>query len=195
MKPLNGNIYLVTLLLFCLGTSKGIKAQTINGDTVYVDERTEVAIKFPSMPTNFYTNPADAAYNFKTLGNGFTIIAKSKNAKLAKLTVIESKRNHTFFLVYKKGINFLDLKETDHDYSTLKKLKDHVREREGLEADYTAAISLADTLFGAGDYVGAKMYYEKSLAIFNRPWPKDQIKKTRSLIAKQERKNRRNKKH
>ena len=64
-----------------------VSGQTINGDTIYVDATAEIALKFPSKLTNFYTIPADAPYNLKSLGNGFTISAQKKNTKPESLNL------------------------------------------------------------------------------------------------------------
>jgi hypothetical protein len=168
-------------LTFLLAGYKA-NAQEINGDTIYVDEKAEVAIKFPSMPTDRYTVPTDAPYNFITLGEGFTIKAKKKNTKPATLFVIEGKRTHRFFIVFKKNIDYNNLSEIEYDYSTTKKLKDHIKQVEEKEKKYMDAITAADKFYLEKDYVNAKSQYSIALDIFNRPWPKDQLKKCNKKI-------------
>lgn len=176
--------YLAGFLLLMGATVSG---QTINGDTIYVDATAEIALKFPSKLTDFYTIPNDAPYNLKSLGNGFTISAKKKNTKTAPLFVTEDKRTHQFFLVYKKDINYNDLKETNYDYSTLKKLKDHIREQDEIEKKYNDLIKTADVSFNTADFINAKALYTQALALRNRPWPREQIKKANKHIPKRSR--------
>ena len=167
--------------------SPAIEIQTINGDTIYVDAVAEIALKLPSKLTDFYTLPRDAPYNLISLGNGFTISAKKKNTKITPLFVTEDKRTHQFFLVYKKDINYNDPKETNYDYSTLKKLKEHVKGQEEIEKKYNDLIKAADILFNSADYINAKALYTQALGLRNRSWPKEQIKKANKYIPKRSR--------
>lgn len=172
--------------LSCLCTNS--KAQEINGDTIYVDATAEIAIRFPSLPTNRNVTPEHAPYNLKTLGNGFTIIAKEKNTKPAYLTVIEDKRTHHFILVYKKNIDYSNLKLMDYDYSTLKKLKEHVKQQDDKEKEYASTMQAAEKAMESKDYEKAKMLYEQAIGLFKRSEPKDQLKKLAKLIKKEKRK-------
>lgn len=133
--------YFTPVFIFLFFLAADVHAQSINGDTIYVNSKIEVAVRFPAMPSSFYTNPVDAPYNIKTLGNGFTITAKTKNSLPASLTVTEGKRTHLFFLQYKKNIDFRNTRETDLDYSTTQKLGDHVKQvaaSRDLEKKYAA---------------------------------------------------------
>ena len=118
-------LFLIMLLTFpCIH----VKAQSINGDTIYVDTQAEIAYRFPSNITKIYTVPADAPYDFKSLEeNGFSIISRLRNSKPTPLFVIEGKRTHHFLIMYKKNINYNNFEETDHDYSSLKKLEQHIQ--------------------------------------------------------------------
>jgi hypothetical protein len=184
MKRFKKYLFLLVPAMLFMGAF--VKAQSINGDTIFVDAKAEIAIRFPSMPSSFYTIPADAPYNFKTMGTGFTIIAKSKNTKAAPLVVIEGKRTHHFLLVYKKDINYNDPNEIDLDYSSIKKLKAHIKQEKDLEKDYNKVIKDADKAFKKEDYVNAKALYTKALGLLNRSWPAEQIKKINTLIANQD---------
>ena len=181
MTLLKRYLFFFSICLILQGEAKG---QEIKGDTIYVDATAEIALRFPSMPTSRYTIPADAPYNFTSLGNGFTIKAKKKNTKSVPLFVTEDKRTHRFFIVYKKNIDYNNLKETEYDYSTVKKLKEHVKQVEDKEKHYNEAIAAADKAFEGKDYVSAKEHYTKALAIFNRAWPKDQLKKCNKKIGR-----------
>jgi hypothetical protein len=181
--------YAVFLSLGLLLVKSEIKAQEINGDTIYVDSKSVVAVRFPSLPTNFYTNPPDASYNLVSLPTGFTIIAKKKNTDPADLFVIENKRTHKFIIVYKKqtGLDNNSL-SSDYDFSTAKKLKERVKQMEERDKKYSAAIAAADKLFIDQDYENAKISYTIALALLNRPWPKEQISKINKLLKKAKRK-------
>jgi hypothetical protein len=174
--------YAVFLSLGLLLVKSEIKAQEINGDTIYVDAKTVVAVRFPSLPTNFYTNPPDAPYNLVSLPTGFTIVAKKKNTTPADLFVIENKRTHKFVVVYKKSSDDDVAKISDYDFSTVKKLKERVKQLEDRDEKYTEAIASADRLYNQQDYENAKKYYNTALSLLNRPWPKEQISKINKLL-------------
>lgn len=180
--------YAVFLILGLLLVKSEIKAQEINGDTIYVDVKSVVAVRFPSLPTNFYTNPPDAPYNLVSLPTGFTIIARKKNTNPAELFVIENKRTHKFIIVYKKNSAAGVAKITDYDFSTVKKLKERVKQIEEWDKRYTDAIAAADKLYTQQDYENAKIYYNTALGILNRPWPKEQIAKINKQLKKTKRK-------
>ena len=185
MKVINSyNSFLIILLLI----NNCAKSQSINGDTIFVDAKTLVAVRFPSLPTSFYTNPADAPYNLITLPTGFTIIAKKKNTAPATLTVTEGKRTHNFVIFYKKRLEQSYLSETDYDFSSVKKLKEHVKEQEEREKRYNEMIESADKSFKKEDYENAKLSYSQALLILHRPWPVDQLKKIKKISRKAKRK-------
>ncbi len=177
--------YIVLLSLGLLLINSEIKAQEINGDTIFVDSKTVVAVRFPSLPTNFYTNPPDAPYNLVSLPTGFTIIAKRKNTPTAELFVIENKRTHRFIIVNKKKA---DTKVFDYDFSTVKKLKERINQMDDREKRYNNAITAADKLYNEEKYEEAKMFYTTALEIYKRSWPKDQISKIKKQLKKQKRK-------
>jgi hypothetical protein len=165
-----------------------IKAQAINGDTIYVDAKTVVAVRFPSLPTNYYINPPDAPYNTITLPTGFTIIAKKKNTEPADLFVIENKRTHKFIIVYKKQTDLNNPKQSDYDFTTVKKIKERVKQLEERDKKYNAAIATADKLYNEADYENAKIFYTTALGLLDKPWPKEQIKKINKQLKKAKRK-------
>ena len=180
--------YVVFFSLGLLFIKSEIKAQSINGDTIYVDAKTVVAVRFPSLPTNFYTNPPDAPYNLISLPTGFTIIAKKKNTDPADLFVIENKRTHKFIIVYKKQTDANNPKVSDYDYSTVKKLKERVKQIEERDKRYSEAIAAADKFYNEGNYENAKLSYTTAVGIFNRPWPKEQLSKINKQLKKIKRK-------
>ncbi len=178
-------------LFLCLGLlilNVEIIAQNINGDTIYVDAKTVVAVRFPSLPSNFYTNPPDAPYNLITLPTGFTIIAKKKQTDPAELFVIENKRTHKFIIVNKKEVAGANPKNTDYDFSTVKKLKERVKKLEDRDKKYNEAVATADKYYNQEDYENAKIYYTTAVDLLNRPWPKEQLTKINKLLKKKKRK-------
>lgn len=116
--------FLIIASFFSLSQTK---AQEIKGDTIYVNAEAEILVRFPAMPGYFNTIPSNAPYNFKTAGNGFTVIAKSENTKPTPLTVSEGGRTHRFILAFKKDINYDNDAELDYDYSTIKKIEDRIK--------------------------------------------------------------------
>jgi len=164
-----------------------IKAQAINGDTILVDSKIVVAVRFPSLPTNFYTNPPDAPYNLVSLPTGFTIIAKKKNTAPAELFVIENKRAHKFIVVNQKPPDGYS-RITDYDFSTVKKLKERIQQMHDHEKKYIEAITAADRLYNEEKYEEAKKLYNTALDLNKNPWPKEQIAKINKKLKKQKHK-------
>ena len=182
------NRYTLFLWLVLLFINFEIKAQSINGDTIYVDQKTVVAVRFPDLPSNFYTNPPGAPYNLISLPTGFTIIARRKNTPPATLTVIENKRTHTFIIAGKKRTDNSAITETDYDFSSLKKLKERVKQLEERENKYNQAIAAADKLYQNEDFENAKLLYAQALGLLNKSWPKEQIHKINKRLRKIKRK-------
>ncbi len=180
--------YLVFLVFMLLLINLEIKAQSINGDTIYVDAKTVVAVRFPSLPSNFYTNPPDAPYNLISLPTGFTVIAKKKNTAPASLVVIENKRTHNFIIAYKKQDDKGSASEMDYDFSTVKKLKEREKKIEEREKKYNEVIAAADKLYQNEDLENSKLLYIQALGILNKPWPKEQIQKINKQLKKLKRK-------
>lgn len=132
--------FLLALILFINVSS--VNAQEIKGDTIYVNTEAEVLVRFPTLPGFFNTVPSNAPYNFKTAGTGFTVIAKEENSKSAPLTVSEGGRTHHFLLVFKKDINYDNDAELDYDYSTIKKLEQHIKDSKSANVQKTATAKL-----------------------------------------------------
>lgn len=120
----------ILLLVFVCGISiNRSEAQELNitGDTIFVNTEAEIMVRFPTLPTYFNTTPPTAPYNLKTAGTGFTITSKAERTKSAPLTVMEGGRTHKFMLVFKKNINYNNDAEIDYDFSTIKKLEQHIK--------------------------------------------------------------------
>ncbi len=199
---------LVLLLFFLLGV--GIHqshAQDLNieGDTIFVNTEAEIMVRFPTLPSFFNTVPSNAPYNFKTAGTGFTIIAKAEKTKPAPLFVNEGGRNHKFLLVFKKNINYNNDAEMDYDFSTVKKLEQHIKmaglkksaakkepeplakedikvkpskkdkEAESATANYYGLLETGDNFLKAKKYQEAKLSFGKAATLR----PDDQIPKQR----------------
>ena len=201
--------YRLVLFLFFFGAIgiHQVQAQDLNieGDTIFVNTEAEIMIRFPTLPTFFNTIPSTAPYNLKTAGTGLTIIAKAEKTKSAPLFVIEGGRNHKFVLVFKKNINYNNDAEIDYDFSTLKKLEQHIkmavlkssgtkRETEPIikedkktkpskkekaaensSANYYSLLENGDNFLKEKNYKEAKLGFEKALALR----PDDQIPKQR----------------
>lgn len=100
----------------------------IDGDTIFVNTEAEIMVRFSTLPSFFNTVPSNAPYNFKTAGTGFTITAKAEKTKPAPLFVNEGGRNHRFIIVFRKNINYNNDAEMDYDFSTVKKLEQHIKQ-------------------------------------------------------------------
>jgi len=124
------------LILLFLATGISVShAQDISGDTIYVNAEAEIMVRFPTLPSFFNTVPSNAPYNFKTAGTGFTIIAKSEKTPPAPLFVNEGGRSHKFLIVFKKHIDYNNDAEMDYDFSTVKKLEQHIRDNAGTKVN------------------------------------------------------------
>ncbi|MEO6328784.1 MAG: hypothetical protein ABIO55_07625 [Ginsengibacter sp.] len=124
---------IVTFFIIFFGIyAQPANAQSLNitGDTIFVNAEAEIQVNFPTLPKSFSTLPNNAPYSLKSLGTGVNIIAKSENTKPATLLVSEGGRNHHFVVVFKKDINYNNDAELVYDYSTVKKLEQHIREIE-----------------------------------------------------------------
>ena len=211
----NHKKHIIFLIVLIIGINVfPVNAQEIKGDTIFVNAEAEVLVRFPTLPDFFNTIPSNAPYNFKTAGTGFTVIAKTENTKPAPLTVSEGGRTHHFILVFKKNINYDNDAELDYDYSTVKKLEQHIKETESGSGKKTEIAKANDPKGKAGKasgadqnansgyyalleegennykqqlYQQAKLNFEKALAL--RPddiLPKQMIEKVTSKIAEQE---------
>jgi len=105
------------------------QALNINDDTIFVNTEAEIRLIFPTLPTNFATIPVNSQYRIWDSPTGINLIAQSENYAPVTLLVTEAQRNHRFILIFKKQINDNELK-LYYDYSTEKKLAEHVKETE-----------------------------------------------------------------
>lgn len=200
------HLFLLLLLFFLSGTQiAGAQDLNIVGDTIFVNAEAEVMVRFPTLPSYFNTVPSNAPYNFKTAGTGFTIIAKEEKTKPAPLFVTEGGRNHKFVIVFKKNIDYNNDAEIDYDFSTTKKIEQHIRDvasmkvknkpeaevvktddkkekkkkndkkEENNAANYYAFLEEGDLNIKKNDLAAAKQNFEKALALR----PNDQIPKQR----------------
>ena len=195
------------LFFFCVMGIYQSRAQGLNidGDTIFVNTEAEIMVRFPTLPSFFNTVPSNAPYNFKTAGTGFSITAKTEKTKPAPLFVNEGGRNHKFFVVFKKNINYNNDTEIDYDFSTVKKLEQHIKmtaikkagtkietestprdEKKGkpskkgktvesTSANYYTLLETGDDLLKDKKYQEAKISFEKAASLR----PDDQIPKQR----------------
>ncbi|MEO7306577.1 MAG: hypothetical protein ABIR78_13840 [Ferruginibacter sp.] len=208
MKIFKGRFIFLLFLLSGISTYD-THAQDLNisGDTIYVNAEAEIMVRFPTLPTFWNTVPSNAPYNFKTAGNGFTIIARTEKPKPspAPLFVNEGGRTHKFIIVFKKNIDYNNDAEMDYDYSTTKKLEQHIRdvaiirvttkkspepvnedptktkkskkdkEEENTAVTYYVLLEEGDNYIKLKDYSAAKSSFEKA----QKMRPADQIPKQR----------------
>ncbi|MEO6252680.1 MAG: hypothetical protein ABIO79_05215, partial [Ferruginibacter sp.] len=193
------------VFVLTIGTRQSLaQHQDIDGDTIYVNAEAEIMVRFPSLPTFYNTVPSNAPYNLKTAGTGFTIIAKTERPAPAPLFVMEGGRNHKFLIVFKKNIDYNNDAEMDYDYSTVKKLEQHIRdvartkvteqktaepagdtkknkkskkpkEDESAAVSYYVLLEEGDHNIQQKDYGAAKLNFEKAAKLR----PNDQIPKQR----------------
>ena len=202
-------MYRLVLFLFFFGGMGIYRSQAqqlnIDGDTIFVNTEAEIMVRFPNLPSFFNTVPSNAPYNFKTAGTGFTITAKAERTKPAPLFVNEGGRNHKFTLVFKKNINYNNDAEIDYDFSTVKKLEQHIKlaatKRSGAKtepaaitrddkkdkpskkdkaaenaaANYYSLLETGDNFLKEKKYQEAKLSFEKATTLR----PTDQIPKQR----------------
>jgi hypothetical protein len=95
---------------------------SIDGDTIYVHEQAEQAIKFWSEPS--YTDLDVKEYNWSVTRKIISITPTSKHSKQATLTVKESSRLHRFVIIYSDSA----LEPNVYDISTSKKLEEKYRD-------------------------------------------------------------------
>jgi hypothetical protein len=123
-----------------------------------------------------------------SLPTGFTVIAKKKNTDPADLIVIENKRTHRFVIAYRKRSDNDITQISDYDFSTVKKIKERVKQMEERDRKYDEAIAVADKFYNEQNYENAKIYYTTALGLLDKPWPKEQIAKITKLLKKAKRK-------
>ncbi|MEO6718944.1 MAG: hypothetical protein ABIN67_01220 [Ferruginibacter sp.] len=197
---------LFSIITFFIANKAG--AQVITGDTIFVNAEAEVAIKLPSRPSDFYTNPKTAPYDIKSLSSGLTIMSKTENSKSAALFVTEGGRSHSFVIVFKKDINYDNLAELVFDYSTVKRLEQHVKDSEAKKAaeakareaakanavavdnsasNYYALLEQGDKNIKLGLYNEAKSAFEAAHKLKpDEPMPLQKIQEITSKINEQE---------
>src|SRR5688500_10990601 len=122
-------IILFLFILFPVIYSQNVEAQAlnINGDTLFVNTEAEIRLIFPTLPTNFKTIPVNSQYRIWDSPTGINLIAQSENYAPVTLLVTEAERNHRFILMFKKHISD-DEKKLYYDYSSEKKLAQHIEE-------------------------------------------------------------------
>ena len=108
---------------------QNLKAQSlnINGDTIFVNTDAEIQIIFPTLPEAFSTIPAKTQYRIWKTEAGINFIPALEDHTPVVLLVSEAGRKHRFNIIYKKEID-IDEAKLYYDYSTEKKLVQHIRE-------------------------------------------------------------------
>ncbi len=156
-------------------------------DTIYVNERASVSVRFPTLPDSYRKNPEKAPYDIATIAQiGFTVSTNLKNSPPADLYVTLGKRYLHFLIMYKKNLNYNE--ESDHDYTSYKKIDNLLEERENGQKnpvvknadpvspkavdkksaaandanDYHSILENGYQKFKDQQYAEARMYYEKA---------------------------------
>jgi hypothetical protein len=116
--------FLVSFFLFLYIPATDAQVLNINGDTIFVNTKSEVQLIFPSLPTRFITIPDSNQYRIRDTRTGINIAAKSADYHPVTLFITEALRSHRFILMFKND-NAVRLL---YDYSTEKKLAQHINE-------------------------------------------------------------------
>ncbi len=126
MRYLKTLYFLFSLLsVFCVHKINA-QALNINGDTIFVNREAEIQIVFPTVPKSFNTIPESTQYRIWSTKSGINLIADAENYDPATLVVSEGERSHRFILIFKRDISNKEAK-LYYDYSTIKKLDQHIR--------------------------------------------------------------------
>jgi tetratricopeptide (TPR) repeat protein len=150
-------LFLFLLLTFLLVKSAG--AQNISNDTISVSIASVVQIIFPSLPMEAKLPIADGSYEVdgSSSNNSIFIKAKKKEVKDQPLIVTEGSRTHHFILTFREDVTRLRI-----DWSDLKKLKAHVKEK---TIEVAKALSEADHLYNQQSWKEAQVKYRQLLNV------------------------------
>lgn len=120
----------ISTLLFSLILINKTSAQNINGFTIFASTKARISINFYSSVTNyeFVEKSGPSTYSVRKLTDKMVSIdAKKETTDTFTLRIIEGKRMHKFYIVYK---NIIQDDEIDRDYSDLKKLANLIKQHE-----------------------------------------------------------------
>ena len=119
------------ICFFILACSVKYGSAQVILDTIYVNEKLSISVRFPNIPSHWYWNPEQPPYDIESIPNsGFTVGSRTKFTPAAHLYVTVVKRSLHFLVMYKKNIDYEDYTQTDYDFTSLKKIDDRIKQRE-----------------------------------------------------------------
>jgi len=194
--PLNNNCmnsstnwHSLTLIFLLPVLHCTVKGQSITGDTLFINNKVEISVRFPSTISTFTINPLDAQVNRRSMDNTLYLNAKSNQMESASLSLAEGGRNHQFYLVYKKNIPISNPDALNIDYSTTAKIEDRNRQKAAADAVVNNKFRFLSLTAAAKQYVGQKKYkeakdsYEQALLLKpNDPGVVKELKKVNKLL-------------
>jgi len=159
----------ISAFFFMIALWQGqVDGQSITGDTLYINNKVEISVRFPASIENFSFNPMDAPLNIRSQNNVIYLSAKVNRMESAGLSVIEGGRNHQFFLLFKKNINISNIAEYNLDYSTTSKIEERNRQKSAVSNNKFRFLTLtaaAKQFVDQKKYKEAKDSYEQALQI------------------------------
>ncbi|NTS43875.1 hypothetical protein HRG84_23545 [Flavisolibacter sp. BT320] len=143
--------YTIMVLLYFLASLvyTAVSAQNIRNDTIFVSTNALVELRFNDKKSTGKIIDGEGAYELGGTKKSLTVKALQKEAKPKKLIVDEGQRKHSFILVYVESVTESQMVV---DWSNLKKLKEHVKAKEGKANEIFAK---ADALYNNGDLAEA----------------------------------------
>ena len=150
----------LTLILILPVLQRTVNGQSITGDTLFINNKVEISVRFPSSIQSFTVNPLDAQVNSRSMANTIYLNAKSNKMESASLTVAEGNRNHQFYLVYKKNISINNPGELSVDFSTTAKIDDRNRQKTAMAAVANNTFRFLSLTVAAKQFTDQKKYKE-----------------------------------
>lgn len=173
------------LFIFALWHGQ-VTGQSLNGDTLFTNNKVEISVRFPAAIENFSVNPMDAPLNVRSQNNVIFLSAKANRMEKASLSVIEGGRNHQFFLLFKKNINIGNIAEYNLDYSTTSKIDERNKQKSSVSNNKFKFLTLtasAKQFVDQKKYLEAKESYEQALQIKpGDPTVVKELKKVNKLL-------------
>lgn len=183
------NRLILTLVTVLSAMCNPAGGQSITGDTLFINNKVEISVRFPSTISTFTINPLDAQVNRRSMDNTVYLNAKSNKMESASLSLAEGGRNHQFYLVYKKNIPISNPDALNIDYSTTAKIEDRNRQKAAAAAVANSKFEFLILTSAAKQYVSQKKYkeakdsYEQALLLKpNDPSVVKELKKVNKLL-------------
>jgi len=156
-------------------------------DTIYTNEKIDVAVNFYSEILNFYSYPTPSKYRIKSFPElkQLRITTDRKFPAPEHLSVLIKRKTYQFIIAYKKNIDFSNFEETTYNYDEKKienliegrltssqgRKESSAKSKAGKEAasniqsnnDYFSILKQAYEKYKAQDYEDSKALYLKAL--------------------------------